>query len=85
MSPADTSSEPAGNAPDAAQFKARYGPWAVIAGASDGTGAEFSGQLAALGLNLLLVFLVIGQRRPEAEIAFEPWRHERFAAAGRQV
>jgi len=55
MSPADTSSEPAGKAPDAAKFKARYGPWAVIAGASDGTGAEFSGQLAALGFNLLLV------------------------------
>ena len=55
MSPANTTSAVAGNPPEPAKFKARYGPWAVIAGASDGTGAEFSAQLAALGLNLLLV------------------------------
>lgn len=36
-------------------FRARYGSWAVIAGGSEGIGAEFAGQLAALGLNLLLV------------------------------
>lgn len=33
----------------------KYGPWAVITGASDGTGAEFARQLAAEGLNLLLI------------------------------
>lgn len=33
----------------------RYGPWAVIAGASEGSGAEFSRQLAAAGLNVMLV------------------------------
>ncbi len=36
-------------------FCARYGSWAVIAGASDGTGAEFARQLAARGLNILLI------------------------------
>lgn len=33
----------------------RYGPWAVIAGGSDGTGAAFARDLAASGFNLLLV------------------------------
>jgi len=33
----------------------RYGPWAVIAGASDGIGEAFARQLAGAGLNLLLL------------------------------
>lgn len=33
----------------------RYGPWALIAGASEGTGASFARQLAAEGVNCLLV------------------------------
>ncbi|HVT65032.1 MAG TPA: SDR family NAD(P)-dependent oxidoreductase [Mycobacteriales bacterium] len=33
----------------------RYGPWAVIAGASDGVGAAFAEQLAASGINVVLV------------------------------
>ena len=35
--------------------KIRYGPWAVVAGASEGLGAEWARQLAAQGLNVLLV------------------------------
>lgn len=33
----------------------RYGPWAVVAGGSDGTGAAFAREIAASGINLLLI------------------------------
>lgn len=33
----------------------RYGPWAVIAGGSEGVGASFAHQLADAGLNLVLI------------------------------
>ncbi|WP_455381532.1 SDR family NAD(P)-dependent oxidoreductase [Salinispira pacifica] len=36
-------------------FYRRYGSWAVIAGGSEGIGAEFASQLAHIGLNLVLV------------------------------
>jgi uncharacterized protein len=34
---------------------ATYGPWAVIAGGSEGVGAEFARLLAAAGINLVLI------------------------------
>jgi len=35
-------------------FAVKYGPWALVTGASRGLGAEFARQLAAMGLNLAL-------------------------------
>jgi uncharacterized protein len=40
---------------DAKAFAAKYGPWAVIAGASEGTGECYARQLAEMGINLVLV------------------------------
>src|SRR6266545_3902136 len=36
-------------------FQQQYGPWALIAGASLGLGAEYAAQLAEKGLNLVLI------------------------------
>jgi len=44
---------------DPGVFKEKYGPWALIAGASHGLGAVFARQLASLGLNCVLL-----SRRP---------------------
>lgn len=42
-------------APTKLPFKERYGRWAMIAGASEGLGVAFAHDLAARGLNLLLI------------------------------
>jgi len=36
-------------------FRGRYGPWALLAGASVGLGAAFASELAQKGLNLVLI------------------------------
>jgi short-subunit dehydrogenase len=52
-----TTQAPASDARSPAQrpLRALYGPWALIAGASDGVGAEFARQVAAAGINCILV------------------------------
>src|ERR1700744_6765326 len=36
-------------------FAAKYGPWGLVAGASDGVGAAFAQALAERGVNVVLV------------------------------
>ena len=36
-------------------FAARYGSWAIVAGASEGIGSAYADELAARGLNLILI------------------------------
>jgi short-subunit dehydrogenase len=40
---------------DAAQMKERFGPWALILGASYGVGADFARQVAACGIHCILL------------------------------
>ena len=50
-------------------FATKYGPWALIAGASEGTGCEFARQIAAQGIHCVLVARREG---PLADLAASP-------------
>ena len=54
-------------------FADKYGPWALIAGASEGLGAEFAKQLASAGLHLVLV-----ARRPDKLREFAAWLEKKY-------
>lgn len=51
----DDVAAPAVSAEQTVPLREAYGPWALIAGGSEGVGAEFADLLAAAGVNLLLV------------------------------
>ncbi|MFZ1176354.1 MAG: short-chain dehydrogenase, partial [Mycobacterium sp.] len=38
-----------------ATFATKYGPWALVAGASDGLGAAFAAAIAERGVNVVLL------------------------------
>jgi uncharacterized protein len=57
---------------DEAAFRERYGPWAVIAGASEGTGECYARELAGMGINLVLV----SRRLPALEALGEALKAE---------
>jgi short-subunit dehydrogenase len=65
---------------DPASFRHRYGPWALIAGASEGTGAAFARQAAAAGLNCVLV-----ARRTEPLDALATELHENHKVEVRTI
>jgi short-subunit dehydrogenase len=52
-------------------FREKYGPWAIVAGASEGVGRSFALQLAERGLSLVLLAL----DGPLEEVAAEARRH----------
>ncbi len=51
----------------------RYGPWAIVAGASEGIGAAFSHRLAAQGINVVLL-----ARREGPLAALDGELHDRY-------
>ena len=58
---------------DTTRLKARYGPWALVTGASEGVGEAFSRLLAEAGLNVVLASrrrAELERRAHEIEVAF---------------
>jgi hypothetical protein len=41
--------------PNGSDFRSKYGPWGIVAGASEGLGAEYARQLAANGIHVVPV------------------------------
>jgi uncharacterized protein len=62
------------------KFTAKYGPWALVAGASEGLGAAFAEQLAEAGINLVLV-----ARRLEKLKAFAAELEQKYGVRVRPV
>ena len=52
---------------DSQGFSSRYGPWALVTGAARGLGAEYSRQIAAKGINVVMVDLLADELARTAE------------------
>lgn len=65
---------------DRSSFSQRYGPWALVAGASEGLGAAFARALAGRGLSLVLV-----ARRGELLDALASELRARYSASVRTL
>jgi short-subunit dehydrogenase len=61
------------------EFRARYGPWAVIAGASEGIGRAFAHALAARGVDLILIARRAAPLEAEAHLLRRRHRIEALA------
>ena len=59
-------------------FASTYGPWAVVAGASDGVGEAFAHEVARRGLDVVL----IARRRPLLESIAERIERDTGARPG---
>jgi uncharacterized protein len=57
-------------------FAVKYGPWAIITGASKGLGAEFARQCAARGLNTILIARSADLLKAQAETLKKDYRVE---------
>jgi len=51
---------------ESSAFAHKYGPWAIVAGASEGVGREFARRVAANGVNCILI---ARREKPLAELA----------------
>ncbi|HOD15484.1 MAG TPA: SDR family NAD(P)-dependent oxidoreductase [Spirochaetota bacterium] len=60
-------------------FREQYGPWALVTGGASGIGAEFAAQLAARGLNVVLVDVQAEMMRAHAAMLRETFGIEASA------
>jgi uncharacterized protein len=61
---------------NASTFRKKYGPWAIVAGASEGLGAAFAEECASRGLNVVLVARSIDKLNSVRQTLAEKYKTE---------
>jgi short-subunit dehydrogenase len=61
---------------NASLFREKYGPWAIVAGASEGLGAAFAEECASRGLNVVLVARSIDKLNSVRQTLAEKYKTE---------
>jgi uncharacterized protein len=61
---------------NASAFRGKYGPWAIVAGASEGLGAAFAEECATRGLNVVLVARSIDKLNSVRQALAEKYKTE---------